>query len=187
MSRSLRMRTTPEESVGPARDGHEVDLTRDGERAHEIGHEEDRALEDADEQGPPSSRSRSRSSLPSSMIRDCSVGSSISNFLSHAPRAQFASRPRSPLPLRRCPVLRRPRHRRTTSGHDSRSERGILASTNTSWIFLVRPASRSPARHPRTLRPRSRAEMRHGPQRTSPSSATGVCSSQIAVVLADRR
>ena len=46
---------------------------------------------------------------------------------------------------------------RTTSGHPSRSERGILASTNTSWIFFDRPASRSPGRHPRTLSPGSSA------------------------------
>src|SRR5437763_459271 len=33
---------------------------------------------------------------------------------------------------------------RTTSGHASRSERGTFASTNTSWIFRLLPASRSP-------------------------------------------
>ena len=33
-----------------ARDGHEVDLARDVDPAHEVGHEEDGALEDADEQ-----------------------------------------------------------------------------------------------------------------------------------------
>ena len=52
MSRSLRMRTTPEESVcgAVARDRHEVDLARDGQVAHQVGHEEDGALEDADQQ-----------------------------------------------------------------------------------------------------------------------------------------
>ena len=46
------MRTTPDESVADAvaRDGHEVDLARDVDRAHEVGDEEDGALEDADEQ-----------------------------------------------------------------------------------------------------------------------------------------
>src|SRR5215211_1320325 len=33
-----------------AGDGHEVDLAGDRQLAHEVGHEEDRALEDADEQ-----------------------------------------------------------------------------------------------------------------------------------------
>ena len=33
-----------------ARDRHEVDLARDRDRAHQVGHEEDRALEHADEQ-----------------------------------------------------------------------------------------------------------------------------------------
>ena len=52
MSRSLRMRTTPDESVAVAvaRDGHEVDLARHGQVAHQVGHEEDGALEHADEQ-----------------------------------------------------------------------------------------------------------------------------------------
>jgi hypothetical protein len=53
-----------------------------------------------------------------------------------------------------------------------------LASTNTSWIFFDLPASRSPARQARTLRPGSFEAMRHSPQRTSPSSETGVVSSQ---------
>src|SRR5262245_48763357 len=44
---------------------------------------------------------------------------------------------------------------RTTSGHDSRAERGIFASTNTSWIFFDRPASRSPSRDPVPARPGS--------------------------------
>src|SRR5206468_11524035 len=67
---------------------------------------------------------------------------------------------------------------RTTRGHASRSDRGILASTNTSWIFFRRPASRSPGRQLRTLRPGSSDSIRHGPQRTLWSSAIGVCSSQ---------
>ena len=54
---------------------------------------------------------------------------------------------------------------RTTSGQPSRSERGILASTNTSWIFFVRPASRSPGRHPRTIRPGSSDRISHPPSR----------------------
>ena len=66
---------------------------------------------------------------------------------------------------------------RTTSGHASRSDRGILASTNTSWIFFERPTSRSPGLQPRTLRPSSGEVMRHAPQRTSPSRSTGPRSS----------
>ena len=51
-SRSLRIRTTPEESVGRAvgGDGHEVDLARDLDLAHQVGEEEHRALEHADQQ-----------------------------------------------------------------------------------------------------------------------------------------
>ena len=67
---------------------------------------------------------------------------------------------------------------RTTSGQPSRSERGILASTNTSWIFFERPASRSPGLHPRTIRPGSSDRMRQPPQSTSPRSSTGPRSSQ---------
>ena len=50
---------------------------------------------------------------------------------------------------------------------------GILASTNTSCTFLRRPASLSPGRQLRTLRPASSDSIVHGPQRTRPSSATG--------------
>src|SRR5205823_14699596 len=67
---------------------------------------------------------------------------------------------------------------RTTSGHVSRSERGILASTNTSWIFFDRPASRSPARQVRTLRPGSSDSMVHSPHRTGRASETGARSTQ---------
>ena len=48
-SRSLRIRTTPEESVrAVARDRHEVHLAGDGELAHQVGEEEHRALEHPD-------------------------------------------------------------------------------------------------------------------------------------------
>ena len=56
---------------------------------------------------------------------------------------------------RRCPGTATTSSPRTTSGHASRSERGIFASTNTSCTFLRRPASRSPARQPRTWSPAS--------------------------------
>ena len=51
-SRSLRIRTTPLESVDEPYDDdrHEVDLARDVEVAHQVGQEEDGALEDADQQ-----------------------------------------------------------------------------------------------------------------------------------------
>ena len=42
---------------------------------------------------------------------------------------------------------------RTTSGQASRSERGTFASTKTPAPSCARPASRSPARQPRTCRP----------------------------------
>ena len=54
---------------------------------------------------------------------------------------------------------------RTTSGHDSRSERGIFASTNRSWIFFFLPASRSPGLQPRTLSPASSERILHAPHR----------------------
>src|SRR5262249_56623597 len=57
---------------------------------------------------------------------------------------------------------------RTTSGHPSRSERGIFASTNTSCTFFERPARRSPGRQPRTRSPGSDERIRQPPQRTSP-------------------
>ena len=46
------MRTTPDESVDEpvARHRHEVERAGHGEAAREVGHEEDGALEDADEQ-----------------------------------------------------------------------------------------------------------------------------------------
>ena len=52
VSRSLRIRTTPLESVAEPYedDGHEVDLARDRDLAHEVGQEEHGALEHADEQ-----------------------------------------------------------------------------------------------------------------------------------------
>jgi hypothetical protein len=51
-SRSLRIRTTPEESGRGAvgGDGHEVDLARDLDLAHQVAEEEDGALEHADQQ-----------------------------------------------------------------------------------------------------------------------------------------
>ena len=66
---------------------------------------------------------------------------------------------------------------RTTSGHASRSERGTFASTNRSCTFTLLPASRSPARQPRTWRPGSSDSIVQAPQRTAPESATGPCSS----------
>src|SRR6266542_4922411 len=161
-----------------ARDRHEVDLARERDMAHEVGHEEDRALEDSDEQevlalvvrgdlltelGDPSLKSllvdedlldRVRLQLTQSRLHDTPSASTI-------PGTATTSSPR------------------TTSGHASRSDLGIFASTNTSWIFFLRPASRSPGRHPRTISPFSSAEMRHGPQRTSPSSLRGVRSIQM--------
>ena len=94
--------------------------------------------------------------------------------------------PRSRRSPRRCRARRRTSSPRTTSGQPSRSERGIFASTNTSWIFFERPASRSPARHPRTLRPGSVERMRQPPNATSPVELDGARLEPEPVVLAHR-
>src|SRR5215212_3009845 len=163
-----------------ARDRHEVDLAGHGQAPHQIRHEEHRALEHADQQ----------------QVAPRVVGRDLAAELRDAVLQpvvvdQYLLDPALELGLAHDPSLRawmpgastRPgtattSSPRTTSGHASRWERGIFASTNTSWIFLLRPASRSPGRHPRTLRPFSSEAMRQAPQSTSPSSATGERSSQ---------
>src|SRR2546430_4703863 len=147
--------------------------------SHQVGHEEDRALEDADQQqvaadvvggdllaelGDPAPHAL----LVDQHLRDRAVE------LGRAHVLVASTSGRSTIPG--TAITSSPR---TTRGHASRSDRGILASTNTSWIFLRRPASRSPARHPRTLRPGSSDSIRHRPQWTCPSSETGVASIQI--------
>jgi hypothetical protein len=84
------------------------------------------------------------------------------------------------------PGTRDSSHRSTRVATPSRSERGILASTNTSWIFLRRPASLSPGLQPRTLRPGARTRSSRSPSEPFPSSATGLRSSQGPVVLRTR-
>src|SRR5436190_2573361 len=162
-----------------ARDLHEVDLALHREMAHQVGHEEDGALEDADQEqvaalvvggdlraelGDP----RAQRLLVDEDLADraLELGLAHSSLVAVIPGA--STRPGTA-------TTSRPR---TTRGHASRSDRGILASTNTSWTFLRRPASRSPGRQLLTLRPGSADSILHGPQRTAPSSATGVCSSQ---------
>ena len=164
--------------VAVARDGHEVDLAGHGQVPHQVGHEEDGALEHADQQqvaalvvgrdlGAELGHARGER-LP---VDQDLADRALELGLAHA-RSAFtpgaSTRPGTA-------TTSRPR---TTRGHASRSDRGILASTNTSWTFLRRPASLSPGRQLRTLRPASSDSIVHGPQRTRPSSATGVCSSQ---------
>ena len=165
MSRSLRMRTTPEESRrrAVAGDRHEVDLAGNRQLAHQVGHEEDGALEDADEQQVAALvvgrdllaelRDAARAAASSSIRTSPTPRSSSVCAHAHASSLPAAST---------IPGTATTSSPRTTSGHASRSDRGILASTNTSWIFLLRPASRSPGRQPRTLRPASVGFDRHG-------------------------
>ena len=114
-------------------------------------------------------------------MRACRRSSSIrisptpasSSDVAHSAHRLDARRPR------RSRARRPPRRPRTTSGQPSRSERGTLASTNTSWIFFDRPASRSPGRQPRTIRPGSSERMRQPPQLDLAARARpGRCSSQ---------
>src|SRR5207302_3767594 len=163
-----------------ARDRHEVELARDREVPHQVGHEEDGPLEHADQEqvaagvvGRDLLPELGDASAQALLLDQHLVDGALERALGHA-----SSRTARTPGASTSPGTATTSSPRTTRGHASRSDRGILASTNTSWIFLRRPASRSPARHARTLRPASSDSIVHGPQRTGPSSSTGASSSQ---------
>src|SRR4029453_9743996 len=123
-----------------AGDRHEVDLARNAELAHQVGHEEDRSLQHADKQeipagvvvgdlgaelGDPSSDDI----LLDEHLRD------TEGELGHR-HSRVASMPGAST----IPGTATTSSPRTTRGHSSLSERGIFASTKTSWIFFERPA-----------------------------------------------
>src|SRR5207247_359195 len=174
--------------VAVARDRHEVDLAGDRQAAHQVGHEEDRPFQDADEQEVAAVVVR-RDLLAE--LRDPPLqGVSIDQDVGDGPLElcrthSFRSAPSS---LRGrvattlgCPITPGTAitsSPRTTSGQASRSALGIFASTNTSWIFFLRPESRSPGLQPRTLSPSSAELMSHSPHAISPTRSTGPRSSQ---------
>src|SRR5256714_2016108 len=163
-----------------ARDRHEVDLAGDRQVPHQVGHEEHGPLEHPDQQQVAAGVvggdliAELRDAVPQALLADQHLGD---RALEGALRQSSSLIARTPGASTR-PGTATTSSPRTTRGHASRSDRGILASTNTSWIFLRRPASRSPARHARTLRPGSSDSIVHRPQRTWPSSETGVDSIQ---------
>src|SRR6478735_6513066 len=140
--------------------------------AHQVSHEEDSALEDADQQ-----------QVLSRVVR----GDLLAELADARPQAVGVDQdlPDRPVQLR----LHHVRATRTrasstipgtattssssfaTTGQPSRSALGTLASTNTSWSFLRRPRSRSPGRRALTVKPGSVASIVQGPQRTGPSSS----------------
>src|SRR5262245_7802447 len=115
-----------------ARNGHEVDFARHRYRPHQVGHEEDRALEHADEQkllagvvgrdlgaqlaDPRLERVLVDEDLPDRLL-ELGVAHALTASTPGASRMPGTATTSSP---------------RTTSGQPSRSDRGTFASTNTS-------------------------------------------------------
>src|SRR5918992_3777002 len=187
-----------------AGDGHEVDLARHGQAAHQVGHEEHGALEHADQEqvatgvvGGDLLAQLGDPVLQRDLVDEDALDGGQQLGLAHArsstgkagASALCASVEPTALAHASSRVARTPScstipgtqttsSPRTTRGQASRSERGTFASTNTSWIFFERPASRSPGRQARTLRPGRSDWISQPPQRTSPVSATGALSSQ---------
>src|SRR5918999_1099919 len=165
-----------------AGDGHEVDLARDGQAAHQVGHEEDGALKHADQEqvaagvvGGDLLPQLRDPVLQRNLVDEDSLNGRLQLGLALAHVSSRVARTPSCSTIPGTHTTSSPR---TTSGQASRSERGTFASTNTSWIFFERPASRSPGRQARTLRPGRSDWISQPPQRTSPASATGALSSQ---------
>ena len=146
--------------------------------AHQVGHEEDRALEDADEQevaatvvvrdlgaelgDPPVQRLSS--------MRTSSTAA-VSSFFT------WFTLLRRPRPPHRAPGDSgdtRPRRPCTTSGQASRSDRGILASTKILHLLAAvrrEPVSGPPAAHVEAVAARKRLQ---GPHGRGPSAGRGL-------------
>ena len=183
---------------GPvARDRHEVDLAGKLDAAHEVGHEEDRALEDAHQEQARGPRSRAVISAPSSAMRPWSVASSIriccDAGLELGSRACGPSR----FPPRHDGIFPSRRGREARNRHDlvsSDDERPGLAlraghlRVHEHILDLLPPAREPVARPPRAhVRPRvARRDQPLAPAH-GPSSATGDALEPDAVVLPDRR
>src|SRR5262245_11830482 len=147
--------------------------------AHQIGHEEDGALEHADEQQIPAGvvlrdllAELDDAAAQGVLVDQNRAAAGLELRLAHP--ALLALTPGAST----IPGTASTSSPRTTSGHASRSERGTFASTKTSCSFLRLPASRSPGRQPRTCRPGRRDSITQSPQRTLPRSATGPRSTQ---------
>src|SRR5438094_251195 len=161
-----------------ARDRHEVDLAGHRDRAHQVGHEEDRSLEHAHEQelAPRVVGGNLAAELVDACLEHVLLDQDLADSALdlRAVHVRTASIPGAST----MPGTATTSSPRTTSGQPSRSERGTFASTKTSCTFFDRPASRSPGLQPRTRSPGNDERIRQSPQRTSPSRATGTCSSQ---------
>src|SRR5205823_2079421 len=141
-----------------ARDRHEVDLAGHADLAHQVGHEEDGALQHADEQEVASLvvgrdlPAELADPLVQAVLVDQDLADrslELSLLAVHRSSSLVACTPGAST----IPGTATTSSPRTTSGHDSRSVRGIFASTNTSCTFFRRPARRSPARQFLTFRP----------------------------------
>src|SRR4029077_3976666 len=118
--------------VAVARDRHEVDLARDREAAHEVGHEEHGALEDPDEQEVPS-RIVGRdlfADLRDAALQRVLVDQDLGDRALELGGAH--ARTASTSGCSTTPATATPSSPRTTSGQASRSDLGTFASTNTS-------------------------------------------------------
>src|SRR5207249_8706706 len=165
--------------VAVARDRHEIDLARNRQGPHQVGHEEDRALEHADEQQVAAfvvDRDL-LAELGDAALQPLLVDQDLRDRVLELGRAHKA-RSDSTSGCATSPGTAITSSPRTTSGQASRSDLGTFASTNTSWIFRLRPARRSPGRQPRTLSPARSDSMRHSPHSTRPRRSTGPRSSQ---------
>src|SRR5581483_965823 len=135
-----------------ARDRHEVDLAGHRQVPHQVGHEEDGALEDADQE-ELAARVVCRDLLAEPgdpRAQGVGVDQDLADRLlqlrsHHAPGHPYAL-PTFTWASSTIPGTATTSSSRTTTGHESRSERGTFASTNTSCSFLLRPARRSPGR-----------------------------------------
>ena len=154
-----------------ARDRHEVDLAGHGQLAHQVGDEEDRALEDADEQQIAALVVRRDLGAE---LDDAAPQGLPSISTSPTPRAELGPRvPRADGALPAGRLARPGTVTTSSSAHDERPvvalARGTFASTSTSCTFCERPASRSPGRRARTTSPR------HGRISSAPRRPTRRC------------
>ena len=134
--------------------------------AHQVGHEEDGALEHADEQevapvvvGRDLRAERGHPCAHVVLVDEDLPDARSTSSLMH-PSAP-ARRPRIRAP-RRFRARRRPRHRARRPATRRARALGTFASTSRSCTFLRRPARRSPGRRARTSRPSSSDESVHG-------------------------